>query len=263
MTDSLGDPGSVEGGRARDGPEREASDTPPRRIGLSGTVVAYEVRHSAEASRPRIDVDVHGVTVVLPESSRVRAKEFLLEKADWVVEKHREFERYRERVPDRTFEPGESFPVLGTERELVVEPARRHELTEDAIRLRRSAVEQSSVKRSLESFYRSLARERFTERADHFAPKMGVEYGGIEVRNQKTKWGSCSSTGTLGLNWRLLLAPPPISEYVVVHELAHLREMNHGDAFWTIVEAFDPDYEDHRAWLRKHSADLVFSEDDL
>jgi hypothetical protein len=135
-----------------------------RRVDLDDTTVEYELRRSADATRPRIDVDVHGVTVVLPDDSRVRADEILREKADWVLEKHHECERYRERVPDRTFEPGESFPVLGTERELVVEPARRNELTDEAIRLRRSAVEQSSVKRALESFYRSLARDRVTER---------------------------------------------------------------------------------------------------
>ncbi|QKY19617.1 M48 family metallopeptidase [Halolamina sp. CBA1230] len=239
------------------------SETAAREVDLSGTTVEYELRRSADATRPRIDVDLHGVTVVIPEGSRRRPGEFLREKASWVVEKHREFQRYRERVPDRTFESGASFPVLGTERELVVEPARRNELTDETIHLRRSAVEQSSVKRALESFYRSLAREQFTARADQFAPEMGVEYGGIEVRNQKTKWGSCSSNGTLGLNWRLMLAPPEIVDYIVVHELAHLREMNHGEAFWAIVEAFDPEWEQHREWLREHSAELVFSEDDL
>ena len=254
--------GGVEGGRGSVWDAVQPSDD-VRRVDLDDTTVEYELRRSADATRPRIDVDVHGVTVVLPDDSRVRADEILREKADWVLEKHRECERYRERVPDRTFEPGESFPVLGTERELVVEPARRNELTDDAIRLRQSAVEQSSVKRALESFYRSLARDRFTDRADHFAPKMSVEYERIEVRNQKTKWGSCSSTGTIGLNWRLLLAPPEISAYVVVHELAHLREMHHGEAFWAIVQAFDPVYKDHRAWLREHSAELVFSADDL
>ncbi|WP_082224704.1 M48 family metallopeptidase [Halolamina rubra] len=263
MTDPLDEAGSVGGARGGDDSEAGPSGTPSRRIDLSGTVVEYAVRHSDEATRARIDVDVHGVTVVLPAGARLRAEEFLREKASWVVEKHREFERYRERVPDRTFEPGESFPVLGTERELVVEPARRNELTEETIRLRRSAVEQSSVKRALENFYRSLARAEFTERADSYAPRMGVEYGGIEIRNQKTKWGSCSSSGTLGLNWRLMQAPPAIVDYIVVHELAHLREMNHGEAFWAIVEEFDPEWEQHRAWLREHSAELVFSEEDL
>lgn len=234
-----------------------------RRIDLDGTTVEYAVRYSADARRARIDVDVHGVTVVVPEGARLDPAAFLREKAAWVVEKRREFARYRERVPDRTFEPGETFPVLGSERELVVEPARENRLTEATIRLRQSAVEQSSVKRALENFYRALARERFTERADHYAPRMGVEYEQIEVRNQRTKWGSCSSTGTLGLNWRLLLAPPAISDYVVVHELAHLREMHHGEAFWSIVEVFDPAWEEHRTWLRENSAALVFSEADL
>lgn len=238
-------------------------ETNPRRIDLSGTPVEYAVRRSDDATRARIDVDVHGVTVVLPAGARLRAEELLREKAAWVLEKRRKFARYRERVPERTFEPGASFPVLGRERELVVEPAQRNELTEDAIRLRRSAVAQSSVKRALESFYRSLARTEFTERADRFAPRMGVEYEQIAVRNQKTKWGSCSSNGRLGLNWRLMLAPPRIVDYIVVHELAHLREMNHSEAFWEVVEEFDPEWEQHRAWLREHSAELVFSEDDL
>ena len=260
MAPPSGDSGTVDGQR-RDAADRRRESV--RRIDLAGTTVEYEVRHSSDATRARIDVDVHGVTVVLPEGARVRASKFPREKESWVVEKYREFERYRERVPDRRFDPGESFPVFGTERELVVEPARRNELTDETIRLRKSAVEQSSVQQALESFYRSLARERFSERADHYAPRMGVEYEQIEVRNQKTKWGSCSSTGTLGLNWRLVLAPPEISEYVVVHELAHLREMNHGETFWALVEEFDPAYEDHRAWLREHSAELVFSEADL
>ncbi|NHX35850.1 MULTISPECIES: M48 family metallopeptidase [Halolamina] len=238
---------------------RSAAD---RRIDLDGTTVEYAVRHSADATRARIDVDVHGVTVVVPEGARLDPAAFIREKAAWVLEKRREFARYRERVPDRTFEPGESFPVLGRERELVVEPARENRLTDETIRLRRSAVEQSSVKRALENFYRAVARERFTERADHYAPRMGVEYGQIEVRNQRTKWGSCSSTGTLGLNWRLMLAPPAIGDYVVVHELAHLREMNHGEAFRSIVGEFDPAWEEHRNWLREHSAELVFSADD-
>ncbi|MFW5900189.1 MAG: M48 family metallopeptidase [Halodesulfurarchaeum sp.] len=232
-------------------------------VDLSGTTVEYAVRRSADATRARIDVDVHGVTVVLPDGSRLRPVEFLREKAQWVLEKERKFERYRERVPDRTFEPGASFPVLGAERELVVEPAQRNELTDETIRLRRSAVEQSSVRRALENFYREQARERFTERADHYGPRMDVEYDQIEVRNQKTKWGSCSSNGTLGLNWRLLMAPPEIVDYIVVHELAHLREMNHSEAFWEIVAEFDPEWGQHRAWLREHSAELVFTDADL
>jgi len=234
-----------------------------RQTVLLGHTIEYDVRHSADATKPRIDVDIHGVTVVVPESASLEPEALLREKATWVLDKQRSFERYREDVPDRSFEAGERFPYLGRERELRIEPAPRHEVTEDAIRLRESTVAQSSVKRVLESFYRGRARERFTDRATYYAEEMDVSYGRIEIRNQRTKWGSCSTTGTLGLNWRLMMAPPEVIDYVVVHELAHLRESNHTDAFWSIVAEYDPEYEAHDQWLTENSARLIFSEDDL
>jgi len=92
---------------------------------------------------------------------------------------------------------------------------------------------------------------------------MGVEYEQIEIRRQRTKWGSCSTNGTLGLNWRLMMAPLEIVDYIVIHELAHLREPNHTDEFWSLVSEHDPEYEAHAEWLTEHSAELVFSETDL
>jgi predicted metal-dependent hydrolase len=92
---------------------------------------------------------------------------------------------------------------------------------------------------------------------------MDVEYEQIEVRNQRTKWGSCSTTGTLGLNWRLMMAPPEVVDYIVIHELAHLRESNHNDAFWSLVADYDPEYQDHAEWLEEHSTQLIFTTDDV
>lgn len=237
--------------------------TDSQTIDLLGNDIEFEVRRSAEATKTRIDVDIHGVTVVVPNSAAVRPAEVLRANAAWVVEKQRGFERYREKIPDRTFEAGETFPLLGTERELVIEPARSHTITDTSIRLRKSTVEQSTVEQVLENVYRREARDRFSERADHYAAEMGVEYGKIEIRNQRTKWGSCSTTGTISLNWRLMMAPPEIVDYVVVHELAHLREANHGDAFWSLVAEYDPGYDAHAQWLEEHSTQLIFTERDL
>jgi len=92
---------------------------------------------------------------------------------------------------------------------------------------------------------------------------MDVEYDKIEIRNQRTKWGSCSTSGTLGLNWRLMMAPPAVARYIIVHELAHLREQNHTDEFWRLVAEFDADYEEHAQWLQENSTQLIFSEADL
>ena len=93
------------------------------------------------------------------------------------------------------------------------------------------------------------------ERVEYFAKVIGVTYGKITVRNQKTRWGSCSSKGNLNFNWKLVLMPPEILDYVVVHELAHRKEMNHSPLFWKEVAAVLPDYRERRAWLREHGRD--------
>ncbi|OYR52313.1 M48 family metallopeptidase [Halorubrum sp. Ea8] len=238
-------------------------ETAPRKVTLQGENVAYEVRQSDEATQPRIDVDLHGVRVVLPEDSTTDPEELLKENAVWVLEKKRKYDTYREQIPDREFEEGERFPYLGEKYEIVVEQRPASQIVENEFRLAKHHVEQTSIKRALETLYRRKARELFEDRANHFAEEMGVEYDKIEVRNQRTKWGSCSTTGTLGLNWRLMMAPSNVVDYIVIHELAHLREQNHTDEFWSLVEKYDPEYQQHAHWLEDNGTQLVFSKDDL
>lgn len=99
-------------------------------------------------------------------------------------------------------------------------------------------------------YYRNLAREVLGARTGYYARKMGVTYGRISIREQKTRWGSCSSTGNLNFNWKLVLMPPELLDYVVVHELAHRKEMNHSPRFWAIVEKELPDYCNRREKLK-------------
>ena len=99
-------------------------------------------------------------------------------------------------------------------------------------------------------YYRNLAREVLGARTGYYARKMGVTYGRISIREQKTSGGSCSSVGNLNYNWKLVLMPPGVLDYVVVHELAHRREMNHSAAFWKVVATWMPDYKKYRKWLR-------------
>lgn len=99
-------------------------------------------------------------------------------------------------------------------------------------------------------YYRNLAREVLGARTGYYARKMGVTYGRISIREQKTRWGSCSSAGNLNFNWKLVLMPPELLDYVVVHELAHRKEMNHSPRFWAIVERELPDYCNRREKLK-------------
>lgn len=90
-----------------------------------------------------------------------------------------------------------------------------------------------------------------------YADKMGVDYGRITIRHQKTRWGSCSSKGNLNFNCYLMLAPQEVLEYVVVHELAHRKEMNHSKAFWKIVEQYKPNYKWSKRWLKEEGVKLL------
>lgn len=105
---------------------------------------------------------------------------------------------------------------------------------------------------ALEQAYRRQAKTRLEERAAYFASRMGVSYQRISVRAAKTRWGSCSAKGNLNFHWKLILMPPQVLDYVVVHELAHRKEMNHSPAFWAEVEKILPDYRERRKWLKTY-----------
>lgn len=94
-------------------------------------------------------------------------------------------------------------------------------------------------------------------RVEYFARVIGVTYGKITIRNQKTRWGSCSSKGNLNFNCLLMLAPPEVLDYVVVHELCHRKQMNHSKAFWAEVEKVCPDYKAAKKWLKEEGSQLI------
>lgn len=101
------------------------------------------------------------------------------------------------------------------------------------------------------------ALEVIPKKARHYAEIMNVHYGRITIRNQKTRWGSCSGKGNLNFNCLLMLAPDEVVDYVVVHELCHLLEMNHSNAFWEQVERVMPDYKKYRQWLKEHGNEIM------
>ena len=104
---------------------------------------------------------------------------------------------------------------------------------------------------------RRAARELVAMVLDEEAPRLGVSYRDVRIRDQRTRWGSCSPRGSLSFNWRLALAPFEVLDYVVVHELCHLREPNHSRRFWSLVESRRPGWREQRAWLREHGAELL------
>jgi len=109
----------------------------------------------------------------------------------------------------------------------------------------------------LEKKYRDAAKRYLYERVEYYTQITGSAYQGIRIADQKTRWGSCSSNKTLSFSWRIMLAPPRVTDYVVIHEVCHLKHMNHSKDFWNMVESLDPDYKEHRKWLKENGNTLI------
>lgn len=130
----------------------------------------------------------------------------------------------------------------------------------DQIRKKRAEYEASQLERLTKAEINELADKALMvipERAEYFAKIIGVNYGRITIRNQKTRWGSCSSKGNLNFNCLLMLAPPEVIDYVVVHELCHRKEMNHSKYFWREVEKVLPNYPDQVKWLKDEGSNVM------
>jgi len=189
--------------------------------------------------------------------SKLDPEEILESKSSWVLEKWSEAREYREKVPERVFEEGEKIPVLDEEKEIFIEKRRSSEVGEKVF-LAEHLVERNSVKEEVERALKKEARQVFQEKAEKFSREISEDFGKIYLRDQETRWGSCSSKKNLNFNWRLILGPEEVLEYVVVHELVHLEEMNHGERFWQKVKRIFPKHEESREWLESNSAELVF-----
>ena len=155
------------------------------------------------------------------------------------------------------------MPLRGSERFAVsmVEEKRdwivKNYLKMQALSPKPSQKEKTPYERRLEAPYRQAAKEYIPKRVAYYAQLLDVTYATISIRDQKTRWGSCSSKGNLSFSWRLILAPPKVLDYVVVHELCHRKEMNHSPRFWALVESLVPDYKTHRKWLKENGEKLT------
>ena len=114
------------------------------------------------------------------------------------------------------------------------------------------------IQKYLEYWYRSRAKEELIKKVEHYSKLIGVSSKGLRLGSFKSKWGSCDNRSKLAFNWHLIKAPHEIIDYVVIHELCHIIQPNHSKFFWQEVEKYDPDYKNHRAWLKKHGCQLMW-----
>jgi predicted metal-dependent hydrolase len=213
------------------------------------------------SQRKTLSIEVHPDGEVWVRSpQRVPKHEIeriLAEKQDWIQRKTNELATKEELLPKKNFYAGERFLYQGYEYPLVLSDRARPPLTLEHghFLLFHGANERAEA--VFANWYRVEARRVFGERLAYHAALTGLKPGRLRISSAKTRWGSCSLK-TLALNWRLILAPPEVLDYVILHELAHLKIKNHQRDFWILVGNLLPDYAVRRKWLKDHGHQLRF-----
>lgn len=226
------------------------------------TEIPYTIRRSDRARRARVVVTPDGVELVVPRRMALRHAEPLLhEKRTWIERTLRRMRAAEQARPVPRLEDGGSVPYLGEELTLRVrvEPGRVRPHVgrrRGALTVRVGDLGPDAVRDALERWYRRQARLEVGPRLDAAAARAGTGYRRLSIRSQRTRWASCSSSGAMSFNWRLLLAPERILDYVVEHEVAHLAVLDHSPRFWRVLARRCPSYREHERWLRTHGPTL-------
>ncbi|MDQ6835153.1 MAG: M48 family metallopeptidase [Actinomycetota bacterium] len=214
--------------------------------------ISYRIRRSERARRVRVTVAPdRGVEVVLPRRAPERAAQSAVrELRPWIERRMGELERAQATVSAR----GNSVPYLDRMLRVTPEPGRQR-----VHRLGDELLVPAGAQRgpALERWYRRAAYPEIEPRLDAACWRADTTYSSLSIRGQRTRWASCSPSGAMSFNWRLLLAPEAVLDYVVWHEVCHLEVMDHSPRFWNLLSRRCPDYRAQSAWLRRHGATLV------
>jgi predicted metal-dependent hydrolase len=209
-----------------------------REIVLGGLPVAYEFKRSRRRTIG-MTVGAQGLAVSAPRWVPLYEVEAALrEKAAWIVKKLDEMKarQAQQQALRVVWQPGVILPVLGSPKALELR------LPPDAT--------PAQVRNAAQAWFKRQARPLFVERLNHYAPLLGVQWNRLALSSARTRWGSASSKGAINLNWRLMHFRLEVIDYVVAHELSHLRVMDHSPRFWATVASVMPDYERLRQTLR-------------
>ena len=173
------------------------------------------------------------------------------QKQDWIVRKQQQFQGKQARVLKRNYVPGEEFWYLGNSYKLeAVDDLPKAIIFDGSLKI--SSMVLANAKQHLENWYKAQAWDYISQKVSDLALIDGLKYASIKVNDAKTRWGSCGYKDTLNFTWRLIMAPQRVVDYVIVHELMHLKQRNHSHKFWAEVAQLTSDYKQDELWLKKN-----------
>jgi predicted metal-dependent hydrolase len=224
----------------------------------------YHLVRSARRRSISIEISKGLVTVRAPFFvAKVEIEKFVQSKAQWVQQKCEQQLVQVEKIPERVYETGSLLPYLGISLNLCVARGHQSSLLQYDNKLfvmlssRSRLAPEEQARRSVCAWYQQQALRLLTDKTDAMVARLGLKYSGVTVKATRSKWGHCTLRGAIQYNWHILLAPEPIVDYLVAHEVSHLVHHNHSAAFWQLVASICPDYKVQRAWLKTNSTQLV------
>ena len=251
------------GAPSRATPPKRPDRSEQRSISLSQGPLDYTLRVSGRARRVRLVIQPGGALEVVapPGAPLTRVEAALREHEAWIIRTVARMARVAPPVPPEPLAEGRLLPCAGRSLRLSLRVGSREghfqaRLADDHLTLTLPHADEALARAALERWYRRRAQVVIAERLALWNAHYGYAWTRVAIKEQKTRWGSCSRRGSLNFNWRLLLAPLPVLDYVVIHELCHLKEPNHAPRFWSLVAQTCPDYRERRDWLRQHGHEL-------
>lgn len=225
--------------------------------------IEYELLPGSPRKTTDIVIERNGIVTVRPpvDYTPEQVDAVVESKRMWIYRNLAEWKDMNASAVAREWINGETFLYLGRAYRLSLVSGQEHTLLLKGGRfcLNRAVVEvggTEAARQVFESYFADKGMQRFSERVNYYAPKVGVKVGGVKVKEMGYRWASCGKSGTLNFHWKCMMAPPKIIDYIVVHELCHFHHRNHTDAFWNEVDKVMPDYRERKEWLRKHGASL-------
>ncbi len=235
---------------------------------LGNTIIPYEERKNSRIIRISIRITPEKVRVSAPaRTPKEEIQTFLEKNQEWILENWVKLQEIAHKSL-KNYVTGEEITYLGKKLTLRISDSRQkmiralYNKEEECLEISipqdiPQDLRQEAIREILEKWYKQTARATFLQKLDSWSREMGVSYNKFRLKEQKTRWGSCSSLGNINLNWRAIMAPEPVIDYLVIHELSHLKYMDHSQEFWEYVAVFCPEYKKHRQWLRNNGHTLV------
>jgi predicted metal-dependent hydrolase len=205
------------------------------------------------SNRITLQINKHGqILISAPHYTTISQMNQLIEdKMDWLIKK-RDLILKNQKVK-KLFVTGEKFLYLGVERELVIVPKNRNAIAyvDGKFQLSENCI--ANAEGYFQALYKNLAWNYLAPKTTELAKKYNFEFTNVKVNSARTKWGSCSARNSINYSWHLIMAPPEVVDYVIIHELCHTKIKDHSRRFWDLVSQYTPDYKNHILWLKNNA----------